>query len=647
MGDNIEKMRSARFSRDMEVSELFSSPELAIGLFSEKMQIVYGNKALLKLFDASDIDDLKSIPLKLFFADNNLTIKLLREINKHQRLKEKAITYYTLRKQIRTLVTSGKFINYKGKRYFLVWINPDKKIQNRESKLLFQNQKLMRLVSPGKPSHKQLQPPIKSLFELSHEAIIIFDRLSIIDCNKSFLQEFCYNSKSEIAGKDIYTLFPEKQQNGQVSLDLINELFVRLESVEETISFKWDHQKKDASRFPAQVSIIPVLNEKDPFYYMLIRNLEVGNDLPYTKPVTDKILFLKEQHDVFFRHASEMLCIIDSDGKFVQVNSMWESILGWDANELANTLWIDLIHPQDIDNIFNSPSLQSKHPKPKFDARIKLKGGGYKWIEWSANVLKNSQMMYAVVRNMSDKERYEKDRVKSRKELEELNAHKDRLLAIISHDLKSPLSSISQLSEIILEQYDYLSKDEQINCLRLMQENAKSTLNLAQDLLIWAKGQMGNLDIRTEKILLHKVVDDSIKGLELRIKNKQIKIANNISGKIYCWADLNSIKTVIRNIISNAIKFTSKGGLVRIEAEVQNEKCVVSIKDTGIGMSQELMNKLFDISNIVSTSGTENEKGNGLGLLLCKGLIEKNDGQLWVHSKVNAGSTFYFSLPVA
>lgn len=229
--------------------------------------------------------------------------------------------------------------------------------------------------------------------------------------------------------------------------------------------------------------------------------------------------------------------------------------------------------------------------------------------------------------------------------LEEINATKDKLFSVIAHDLKSPFSSILGMSNLLLDDTGNYDNEKSKKLLSYIQSSAKSTLTLTENLLSWAKSQTGQLKFEPTQIKLKEIVTEIMGIADSSAKLKDISVDTTQLPDIYVYADRNMLKSVLYNLISNAIKFTHANGKISITAAKDKNKFQVVISDTGIGMDEETKNKLFQI-NAASSRGTSNEDGSGLGLILCKEFVEKNGGEIWVDSEKGKGSNFYFTVPV-
>ena len=240
--------------------------------------------------------------------------------------------------------------------------------------------------------------------------------------------------------------------------------------------------------------------------------------------------------------------------------------------------------------------------------------------------------------------RHQKETEKRSEELERLNQVKDKFFSIISHDLRSPINALSGLLDLLDK--GAVGAEELPKHIRELKTRFNHTRALLNNLLDWTLLQMDKLNLQKGKIDLKKLVDENIQLLA-DTPGKKIQLINEVGPNTIGYADSNTINLVIRNLITNAIKFTNDQGEVKINALPQGNEWVVSVKDNGVGMPTEILRILFDKTSPYTTRGTANEKGTGLGLILCKEFVEKNGGRIWVESAEDYGSTFYFTLPKA
>ena len=235
----------------------------------------------------------------------------------------------------------------------------------------------------------------------------------------------------------------------------------------------------------------------------------------------------------------------------------------------------------------------------------------------------------------------------SYKEIKLLNATKDKFFSIIAHDLRAPLGGLQNLTDLLYNEYNTYDEESLKNTIKLLYESSKTTFNLLENLLTWSSLQRNKITYKPERFSINQIISENISLLENCAKEKEISIINDCKKEIHVFADKNMILTVLRNLISNAVKFTPKKGKITIGSKLIDEKTVqVWIADTGIGISKENILKLFSIEQVFTTIGTEKETGTGLGLILCKEFIEKNRGEIKLESESGKGTTFFVELPV-
>lgn len=239
---------------------------------------------------------------------------------------------------------------------------------------------------------------------------------------------------------------------------------------------------------------------------------------------------------------------------------------------------------------------------------------------------------------------------KANDELKELNATKDKFFSIIAHDLKNPFSSILGFADLLATSAQKTRNEDKTSYyIDIIRKSAENAYKLLENLLEWSRSQTGRIQYIPLDLNINKLIDEAILLHKQIADNKMIKLQSNTNNSHVIFADKNTINTVLRNLISNALKFTPKGGSVTVNTKEtiynQNDYIEISICDTGVGMPNDRVEKLFRIDQSVSTNGTEKEQGTGIGLILCKEFIEKNKGKIWVESTPEVGSTFRFILP--
>ncbi len=265
-------------------------------------------------------------------------------------------------------------------------------------------------------------------------------------------------------------------------------------------------------------------------------------------------------------------------------------------------------------------------------------------------LIKMNEQLHAssalLAQNLTEKNKLVDELTETKEKLEKLNSEKDKFFSIIAHDLKSPFQGFLGLTEVMAEGGDDITKEEIVSFSRDLNENANNLFKLLQNLLEWAQMQKGAIEFNPSQISLEEIITQNIDLIKNRGIQKGIDIVFDFSSNQIVFADEILLHSILRNLLSNAIKFSFKGGVVYVDAkEDENGMAEVSIKDGGIGMTEEMRKKIFIVGEKVNREGTEREKSTGLGLLLCKEFVVKHGGKIWVESEENAGSIFHFTLP--
>ncbi len=235
----------------------------------------------------------------------------------------------------------------------------------------------------------------------------------------------------------------------------------------------------------------------------------------------------------------------------------------------------------------------------------------------------------------------------SENELKQTNATKDKLFSIIAHDLRGPFGSIIGLLDILNDQIRDFDKDEIGKMVEIISNQAHNTYKLVENLLFWSRSQVGQISFYPESVYLKNIVSEVTEVLLPSAALKNVDIKTDIGQGLAVYADKEMLKIIIRNLISNAIKYSNIGGYILISAKLKNEHAEILVMDNGIGMSADIMSGLFHLTAQKSATGTSNEEGTRLGLIICKEFVEKQGGTIWVESENSRGSIFHFTLPVS
>ena len=324
-------------------------------------------------------------------------------------------------------------------------------------------------------------------------------------------------------------------------------------------------------------------------------------------------------------------------------NKTWLDFTGRTMEQEFGNGWAEGVHPDDFDFCLQT-YVNAFDRKQSFsmDYRMKNKFGEYRWIrDFGRPFYDIDNTFLGYIGSCYDITENKNNELK----LIELNATKDRFFSIIAHDLKTPFNSIIGFSEQLVEQINEKDYEKIGELTNIILQSANRAMDLLMNLMEWAQSQTGRIEFKPENIEIVALINETTLLYDEIATQKSIAIKKMIPDKLTFFADKFMASTVFRNLISNAVKFTKQGGEVVFSAVKEQNEIIFSVTDKGVGISKNDIEKLFRIDQIFSTKGTNNEKGTGLGLILCKEFIEKHGGKIWVESEVGKGSVFKFILP--
>jgi len=351
-------------------------------------------------------------------------------------------------------------------------------------------------------------------------------------------------------------------------------------------------------------------------------------------------------------NAPVMIWIADVDGLFSFVNKHWLEHSGGEVGSQLGMNWLNQVHPEDLKKLVDSYQVALRDKKPfSVEFRFKNNNNKYEWLLIKGKPRFGQENFYmgfigsCII--IQEQKEIENKISNLNEELKQTVNSRDKFMSIISHDLRSPMSGLMGILDILNSSYKTMEESEIKEIISDATVVSKTTYTLLENLLEWSRIQNGTIFYNPENLKIHRLVEN-ISGLySQNIKDKNITLYNDTSPDQFIFADKSMTETILRNLVSNAIKFSHKGRLIRISSNVDKGMLVVQVKDSGVGIDDEKLNNLFKNNVALSTTGTEKESGTGLGLLICKEFAEKQSGKIWVESKKNEGSTFYFSVPLA
>ena len=379
--------------------------------------------------------------------------------------------------------------------------------------------------------------------------------------------------------------------------------------------------------------------------------LSIVRDISERKKVEESLNVAIESYMDIFNSVSEAIYVLDESGTFIDVNKGAEKMYQYTKDELIGQTPQSISAPERND-LKEIQSILKKVYKTgtsaSFDFWAVRKNGEIFPKEVFVNKGKyfGKDVLIATARDITEKSMAE-ERIRAKnEELQKINAEKDKFFSIIAHDLRSPFAAFLGLTQLMVQDLPTLKRDNIQEIALLMKESATNLHSLLENLLQWSRLQQGIVAFNPHHFLLVEKVNNSMHSvLEIAV-NKGLEIVINIPDGMVVYADENMLESTIRNLATNAVKFTDKGGKILISAKSEpNGDAKISIKDTGIGMNEQMLEKLFKIGELNCRQGTNGEPSTGLGLILCKDFIDRHGGKIWAESTEFMGSTFHFILP--
>lgn len=482
-----------------------------------------------------------------------------------------------------------------------------------------------------------------ALMEQIPDAIYFKDRESrFIRINKSLLDKHGFKDLSDVIGKSDFDLFDTEHAEKAYSDE--KEIILSRKPKEGIIekevfndgSVEWAHTTK-----------CPLIDKEG----NVLGTFGISRNITH-RINTEEAL---KENEARFRSLYQNLTIgiyrANIDGKIIFANPAVVTMLGY--NKIDEFLDLDINKHGYVDKSFRQQFINKIIEDKEivgFENQWQKPNGELIYLRESARLSTdetgNPLYYEGTVEDITEKKKAEEQIKKYNEELKSLNASKDKFFSIIAHDLRSPFTALLGYSDIIKNDFDEMNSDEIKEYSGYIYNEAKNVYSLLDNLLTWSRIQTGRLEYNPEKIDIGKMIRRVIELYSESMKTKNISLSSEISENIFVYVDENMIYTTIRNLLSNALKFTNEGGKIKIIGAALEGVFVIGVKDNGVGMNEESINKLFRVDVHHTTMGTGKEKGTGLGLLLCKDLVEKNGGKIWVDSELGVGTTFWFSSPI-
>lgn len=488
-----------------------------------------------------------------------------------------------------------------------------------------------------------------ALIESASDGIVLLSQGRIVLCNDSFSEIFGFKNKSDLTGQQMLDL---------ISNDDILKVAEYLQLLDGNKNapgrFDFLGRRKNSSQFFAEVTAATFSQDKKTYIVFVTR------DVTERKRAQQAIRESEEKYRNITENIDDFLYTFERTGKILRpvfYTSSVEKITGYSQAEflIDSRLILKIIHPDDFEAAkkFLKKLLKSSvQNSGEFELRIIHKNGNIVWIRNKINLVRSRDglinKVYGLISDITLRKKAQDELKKSTDNLIKLNETKDRFISIISHDLRTPFSSILGFTDLLLHD-EGLSEEEKRQYVEFIRESSQSMLQLVNSLLDWTRIQTGRIKFEPEKTDGNKIIENSINTLIGTAIQKNIKITSEVQEELQIFADKGLLLQVFNNLISNAIKFTRPGGSIIISGRPSAHMRFYefSVKDTGTGIKKENLDKLFNVDTKFSSEGTAGEKGTGLGLSLVKEIIEKHGGDITVKSEYGFGSNFVFTIPVA
>jgi PAS domain S-box-containing protein len=383
-----------------------------------------------------------------------------------------------------------------------------------------------------------------------------------------------------------------------------------------------------------------------------------GQNINKRKILEEKLRISEEKYRLLAENITDVIWVVNMDiDRYTYVSPSVFQMRGYTPEEVIAQRFWDTIPAEtaeplkrqlmvDFQSYLRKPDEQHHH---QIVFQQYKKDGSTVWVESTFQFRKNQQGgidAVGISRNIDKRKEVELLLAQKNLELNELISTKDKFFSIIAHDLRSPLGGILSLSEFIATDVDRFNKDEIHQMASMLHKTSKGLFNLLENLLEWSRMQQGLISFNPDPLVLSDEVEYIVDSTNNTARSKGIILSHQVTADYVVYADKHMLQSILRNLVSNAIKFTDSGGEIQISTATNSEGyTIVSVRDTGIGIEQSMLNNIFSLTTKNVRNGTEGESSSGLGLILVKQFVEKNGGKIWVESEVGTGTTFYFSLP--
>jgi PAS domain S-box-containing protein len=498
-------------------------------------------------------------------------------------------------------------------------------------------------ITESKMAEKSLQESeekYRTLLEFAPDAFFQGDRFgNFITVNNKAVELTGFN-REELLKMNMLDLFPAK---------VLAEKPLRYDLLKpgETLINKREIRNKSGALIPVEMNskIMP-----DGTYQCFMRDFKERNRME------EALRESEERHRLIAENVSDVIWTASLDGHFTYVSPSVINLRGYTSEEVLSQSIDDSLTPESAEiaksllTDFHHTLKLGKIPEDqRFEVEQRCRDGSTVWTEVTASGMYNKSgefiCIMGVTRDISERKKTEEVLKRSEANLRELNATKDKFFTIIAHDLRNPFNSIIGFSDMMERQVKQGNFEEIERFSGIIHHSSLRVMDLLSNLMDWARSQTGAIAFSPEMLDMAELIRKTVEVVNDYALQKSITITCDLPRQIHMEVDRPMLSTIFRNLVSNAIKFSFPKGQILISAEQKNGEYVFSVQDYGIGIRPDVLDKLFRIDQSYTSNGTQNEKGSGLGLLLCKEFVDRHSGRIWVESEQWKGSIFYFTLP--
>ena len=528
-------------------------------------------------------------------------------------------------------------------------------VQERTHQLMERNEEVMQVAEILKNNNKRLEE-LSIVAEKAGNAVAIFNKNGSLEyCNVAFEKLYGYTCKEfrEEKGGDLLesSEYPH-----------IRKAYEKCIETKQTVQYEYFTLSRDHEGLWIHTTLTPVFGEDEE----LEQFIAIDTNITQLKNAEEEVRFQKEELErkskelaeknqelrrlsIIARETDNAVLLTDREGSLLWLNEGYTRLYGYTLKELQskdNNVF-NLSSNDRIKNYLASwPDDQSSIT---YESRNITKNGTQIWAQTTLTPIRNEKgeitQLIAIDSDITALKKAEEQIEKQRDQLKSLNATKDKFFSIIGHDLRSPFGNFVNMTNIIIQSIDSVDKETLLSYVSKLNRSAQNSYNLLENLLDWARHQQGRIRYYPDFDDVTAVVEEMAELLLPLAERKRVELKVIYDEPVYAYFDEHMIKTVVRNLMFNALKFTPSGGEIALSFSKENDKVKIFVKDTGIGISKEAQKKIFRMDTHFSTLGTDKERGTGLGLMLSKDFVEMNHGTIEVESVQGEGSTFIVTLP--